>query len=169
MFACLLPKKTACDTSSRYPTALAGKVSQLAVSVCPSVCYHSIFWINNPWLCFFARSWVTTIAGRGLKVKVQWRRQLSKGARSFRSQTILRVPDAAKGSPDPVAWRIGGGRERPASLPFPSPFRSPSFPFFASSNPLASLRSRTPKIQVGGLGSAVSSPNGPVGLWCIKL
>ena len=32
--------------------------------------------------------------------------------------------------------------------------------FFASSHPLASLWSRTPKIQVGGLGSAVSSPSG---------
>ena len=39
-------------------------------------------------------------------------------------------------------------------------FQSPSFPFFASSPPLASLRSRTPKIHVGGPGSAVRSPSG---------
>ena len=152
MFACLLPKKTACDTSSRYPTALAGKVSQLAVSVCPSVCYHSIFWINNPWLCFFARSWVTTIAGRGLKVKVQWRRQRSKGARSFRSQKILK-PGQVTQSPgrcEGLAWPSGvanWGRRR-GLPPFPSLPLFVPLPFPFSPLPLPSL-----PLEVGPLKS----------------
>ena len=49
-----------------------------------------------------------------------------------------------------------------ASLSFP--FSFPPLPFLFSPLPLASIRSRTPKIQVEGLGSAVSSPSGPVGL-----
>ena len=82
-------------------------------------------------------------------------------------------PQARSGHPESrtprrarlTQWRgeLGRGRSLPPfpSLPLFVPF--PSFPFFSSSLPFASLRSRTPKIQVGGLGSAVSSPSGPVG------
>jgi len=48
------------------------------------------------------------------------------------------------------------------SLPFPSlPSSSPPLPSsFPSPFPSLPLRSRTPLIQLGGLGSAVSSPSG---------
>ena len=83
-------------------------------------------------------------------------------------------PQARSGHPESrtprrarlTQWRSELRRGRKGLSPFssfPLFVPSPSFPFFASSHPLASLRSRTHKIQLGGLGSAVSSPSGPVG------
>jgi len=64
-------------------------------------------------------------------------------------------------------------------FPFPSPFPSPSFtpsshPFPLPSPPLFPLRSRLPKIQLGGLGERCKLPQRGLGqspsrnrIWCI--
>jgi len=72
------------------PTALAGRVKQSEVSVCPSVCFYCFnkptasslkFWT---WVCV----WVITIARLGLKVKVKG--QESKCSAYWRGNTVTR-------------------------------------------------------------------------------
>ena len=100
-------------------------------------------------------------SGSASAVKQPGHFEVRKSSSQVRSSRVL---DAAKGSPDSVAYEFGRGRAGPASLSFPFSF-PPFLSLFASSPPLASLRSRTPKIQVGGLGSTVSSPQWPSGVW----
>ena len=120
----------------------------------------SVLWKTFNWMTAYGKSsWSHQVSKQILLVRhhLDTRRSLNRLKRRFRYRHISRN------------WNWGGaikywGASFPSFLlpSLPSPLRSPPFPPIPLPSHISSpsLRSRPPLIQLGGLGSAVSSPSG---------